>query len=363
MKLRNTIFAASIGVLLAANAHAQVTPAAGYTPPDDTPVVKVGGTIFADFTKQQAPKIVDTDKNNVALSQFQIGRAYLNITGNLNHIFAFRITPDITRETGTGSSLNGSYTFRLKYAYGQVNLDDWATKGTWIRFGMQQTPYVDYIENIYRYRYQGTVFVDREGFLSSSDVGVSGHYNFPSNYGDVHVGFYNGENYNKAEVNDEKALMARASFRPMPAGGLFVKGLRFALFYDADHYVESAKRTRFVPNVTWESKWANAGFEYLKAKDQTSATKPVVEAKGTSIWVTPKFGTTGWEALVRRDQLKPNSATNQKKTRNIIGVAKWFTFDKIATSILADYERVKYDNFAPAKPEEKRYAVHLLVNF
>ena len=32
---------------------AQVTPAGGYTPPDDTPAIKVGATLFADYTVVQ----------------------------------------------------------------------------------------------------------------------------------------------------------------------------------------------------------------------------------------------------------------------------------------------------------------------
>ena len=50
------------------------------------------------------------------------------------------------------------------------------------------------------------MFAEREGYCRSSDAGASFHYNLPSNYGDVHVGVYNGENYNRAEVNDQKAL-------------------------------------------------------------------------------------------------------------------------------------------------------------
>ena len=48
--------ATAIMIVGAEAAHAQVTPAEGYTPPDDTPSVKVGGTIFADFTYQQEPQ-------------------------------------------------------------------------------------------------------------------------------------------------------------------------------------------------------------------------------------------------------------------------------------------------------------------
>ena len=128
-RLRQVALAALIVAGAAAPGSAQVTPAAGYTPPDDTPSIKVGVTIFADYTVQQEPKIKDADGNEVTFNAFQIGRSYINVTGNISHSIVFRLTPDITRETGVGSSLNGSYTFRLKYAYAQWNLDDYMTQG------------------------------------------------------------------------------------------------------------------------------------------------------------------------------------------------------------------------------------------
>ena len=76
---------------------------------------------------------------------------------------------------------------------------------------MQQTPWVDFMETVYRYRFQGTIFEDREGFLSSSDFGATFRYNFKQNYGDVHAGFYNGDNYNRLELNDQKAFMIRGT--------------------------------------------------------------------------------------------------------------------------------------------------------
>src|SRR5437762_23930 len=236
--LKRCLTAAGI-VAAATGAFAQVTPAAGYTPPDDTPKFNVGATIFADYTYQESPKAKDADGNNINLSAFNLSRAYINVTGNLNHYLGFRITPDVSRETGAGSSLNGSLEFRLKYAYGQLNLDDWTTHGSWVRFGIHQTPFLDYTEGIYRYRFQGTIFPERVGLMSSSDAGVSGHWNFPGNYGDVHAGFYNGENYNKAEVNNEKGFMIRGTVRPFPLGGPELKGLRVTGFVIEDHYVES----------------------------------------------------------------------------------------------------------------------------
>src|SRR2546426_3543816 len=93
---------------LATGAYAQVTPAAGYTPPDDTRKFNVGATIFADYTYQESPQIADVDKNSVKLSSFNVSRAYINITGQLNHLLFFRITPDIARETSTTSAISGS---------------------------------------------------------------------------------------------------------------------------------------------------------------------------------------------------------------------------------------------------------------
>src|SRR5213593_2301062 len=191
--------------LWAATASAQVTPAAGYTPPDDTPSIKIGAVIYGDYTYTQNPQATDADGNLFHLSQFNISRSYLNVTGNISHIVAFRITPDVSRETNPASSLSGSLEFRIKYAYAQFNLDDWMTKGSYARLGIQQTPWVDFEEGIYRYRFQGTVFAERiplPTIMTSSDAGASFHYNLPSNYGDIHVGVYNGENYQRVETND-----------------------------------------------------------------------------------------------------------------------------------------------------------------
>src|SRR4051812_36726862 len=82
---------------------AQVTPAAGFTPPDDTPSIRVGATLFTDYTVVENPKVKDADGNEVTANAFNVGRAYINVTGNISHLVAFRITPDITRETGVGS--------------------------------------------------------------------------------------------------------------------------------------------------------------------------------------------------------------------------------------------------------------------
>jgi hypothetical protein len=345
----------------------------GAAKPVDNFKIAVGTTIFADYTYTDAPKITDADKNSVNSSSFEVRRAYINVTGNINDVVAFRVTPDVAaRQTTTGSglpaggtvsgSLDGSLVIRLKYGFGQFNLDKVTTHGSWIRIGQQQTPYVDFMEGIYRYRFQGTIFVEREGFLSSSDVGLSGRWVLPADYGDVHAGYYNGDTYSKAEANDQKAFQIRGTLRPFPKMKN-LKGLRLTAFYDDDHPVKSADRTRFVGAVTFEHKYVIAGYEYLDAKDNSSATKPVVKSDGWSIWAEPRTRF-GLEGLFRYDDFKPNKSVDAKKNRTLFGVTYWFKTMKagLTTAILADYEEVKYDS-PLNKPTEKRFEIKTLFNY
>ena len=355
--------AALVSVFLAVAGSAQVTPAAGYTPPDDNPSFKVGTTIFGDYTYADSPVTKDSDGNTIHQSAFNITRAYINVTGNLNHWIAFRVTPDVTRETSTTPSTSGSLLFRLKYAYAQVNLDDWTTHGSWARFGIQQTPIVDYTEGIYRYRFQGTIFAERVGLLTSSDAGLSAHYAMPGNYGDIHAGFYNGEGYSKAETNNEKAFQIRTSFRPLPLGGVW-KGLRVTAFIDKDHYVADARRQRTIEQVTFEHPLFNAGLDVMQGKDRTSARLAQVNSSGWSLWATPKLGTKGWELLLRHDDFKPNKNFTPKTKRDIAGIAYWLpNLNKVTTAIMLDYDSVKSSNFIPARADDTRFGLKMLINF
>jgi hypothetical protein len=373
------VFAFALAAAMAAApARAQVTPAAGFTPPDDTPSFKVGVQIFTNYTYADEPTTKDADGNTVHANSFDVARAYINVTGNISHLISYRITPDVRRlvtttKLATGEtvspSIEGSEVYRLKYAFGQVNLDQWTTKGTWIRIGVQQTPIIDYLEGIYRYRFQGAVFPNKENspggvYLDSSDFGISGHYSIPSNYGDIHVGVYNGEYFGKADANNQKSFQVRGTLRPLATSSTTtLRGLRLTAFYNADHYVNNEPRDRFVGNVTFEHKYVNAGYEYLKAKDQLSKSSPLVKANGWSVWATPRT-TKGWEALLRHDSLKPNESVNGKKSRNIFGVAYWFktTVAAAQAALLADYEQAKYDSILN-KPTETTYGLHALFQF
>jgi hypothetical protein len=342
--------------------------------PREESFVKVGVTIFADYTYQDAPNITDSDKNSVHPSSFEVRRAYINVTGNISDWVSYRVTPDIaarlaTSGTGASTNLDGSAIYRLKYAFGQVNFDKVTTHGTWVRIGQQQTPFVDFMEGIYRYRFQGTIFEEREGYLSSSDVGLSGRWVFPKDYGDVHAGFYNGDTYSKAEVNDQKAFQIRASLRPLPQAKN-LKGLRATVFYDHDSPVKNGERQRTIASATFEHKYINLGWDYLWTKDKSTglSTGKEVKGEGWTFWAEPRT-TSGFEALFRYDSLKPNTAATTSaladsvKSRFLGGLSYWLKVKApLAMSVLVDYEEVKYDTLL-AKPTEKRFEIKTLFNF
>jgi len=391
MTLPRLPFAALVLCLYAGAASAQVTPAAGYTPPDDSPSIRVGMTLFPNFTYQTTPPITDADGNVVKRNTFDVTRAYINITGNISHLIAFRITPDITRQSGLltlapGNSVSSdSLIFRIKYAYGQFNFDDWMTRGSWARIGIQQTPWVDFEEGIYRYRFQGTVFAERIPLLTtmtSSDAGVSFHYNLPANYGDFHFGVYNGENYQRVEVNNDKAFEFRGTVRPFAKQAPVLRGLRAHLVYYNDAYVGSDVRERVMGNLTFEHQFVNGEFDYLKAKDKTQATAAEVDSQGWAFWVTPKkplANGASLEALIRYDHFIPNTATTsapaatapapgvtllsqQEQNRWIYGVAYWFPHQgAVTTAIMLDYDGQQFNNIITAPVHA--VTLHGLINF
>jgi hypothetical protein len=137
-----------------------------------------------------------------------------------------------------------------------------------------------------------------------------------------------------------------------------------SVFYDGDHYVKDAERRRFESIVSFEHKYLNAAWVFLDATDQTSVKVAAVDGRGHSIWVTPR-STIGIEGLIRYDSLKPNSSNDSRKERVIAGMAYWpkVTATSVSTAFLLDFEQIKYHDYSPGRPTERRIAVHTLVTF
>ena len=326
-------------------------------------------TFYSDYTYTQSPQTTDADGNTINASAFNVSRSYINVTGNINHIVAFRITPDVVRETGlfnaatAATVANDSLVFRIKYAFAQFNLDDWMTRGSWARFGIQQTPLLDYEEGIYRYRFQGTTFTEREGFYNSADAGASFHYNFGSNYGDVHVGVYNGDGYAKTDPNDQKAIEIRGTVRPFATQKPILRGLRLTGFYFGDNYIKNAERTRLVGQVTFEQQVhqcrvrrdrrarSDVGHEARRGGQRLVVLgDPESEGLGTA---APLRSHDAGSAVHGSDRASaPSSAWPTGSRSRAVSRAR------SCSTTTARRSR----NFTPSLPAQKKIAMHALVN-
>ena len=246
-----------------ARCHARVRADRGATGPS----IKVGTTLFANYSYTFAPKTADATGREVSPSSFDITRAYLTITGDITPRVSFRLTSDVVRETGSGGSLDGSLVLRLKYAYMQLSLAPWLGPHTWVRFGLQNTPITYAIDQIYRYRFQGSPVPERDAGLSSSDAGASLHLDLPGGHGDVHAAVLNGEGYTHAETNGEKALQVRTTYKPVTEDSP-LKGISLQLVVNYDHYAADLPRHRVLASAFYEHRRFNAGLDVLGTRDQ-----------------------------------------------------------------------------------------------
>lgn len=360
--VKRRFFGVLMGMALPAVAAGQTTgaPAAAAQAPA-VPNIRVGVTIFGDYTVNETPKVTDANGDQVTLNGFNLTRSYLNITGNVTSRVGFRLTPDMVKNTDAGSGTAGSLVLRIKYAYAQLRAGD----NTMIRLGIQPTPLIDGQEGVYRYRFQGTSFAEREGGLQSSDAGLTVSTPLPKGYGDVHVGVYNGEGYARSEVNNQKALMMRATFRPMPTNAVG-KGLRLIGYYHADSYVKDAPRTRAAASAMFEHARFNAGVDFMQRIDQPTPASVEVTGRGYSFFVTPFLDEKGrgLEGLFRFDAFDPDVDVAGKRHRLIAGLAYWFPRQGAATAaVLAHMEQVRQSSLTPARTTERRFTLNLLINY
>ena len=82
---------------------------------------------------------------------------------------------------------------------------------------------------------------------------MSFHYNFSKNFGDVHVGYYNGDGYSKPEANDQQAVPDSGHSASVRDGEAGVPRLRITGFYDGDHYIKHDEKTRALFETTLTS--------------------------------------------------------------------------------------------------------------
>jgi hypothetical protein len=286
------------------------------------PSVTVGGLGYLQYQYQfQKDSTINGHQNN-----FDVTRAYVNVIGKLGHGVYARITTDITRCCGAGQ-----LTVRLKYAYAAYTPEN---SPLTYKFGMIHTPWLDWEEALWDYRMQGTMAIERGGYLTSSDfgAGIDGMFHYDKfNFQVVAV---NGEGYGNAPGDMRKDFEARASFKilntDLPGR---VGGLRATVYGHYGLPTSGGKRNRVIGMLSYKSKTLTLAGEYGWTQDSTTGIPgtpppiaPVAKKDGQVIsgYGVLNIPKSKVALIARVDVTDPNTAsaaTNDQLTRVIGGVS------------------------------------------
>ena len=335
----------------AAQAQQPPPPPAAPAPPPQYPIVRVGVLSYLQYDAEL--------ENRQGYNNFDVTRAYLNVNGQLSDNIRFRFTPDIRRQTD--GSLAGNLVVRVKYAFAQF---DNITPRAWIRFGVHQTPWLDFEEGINRYRVQGQMFTERDGLIpGSADFGVSYFTPLPNGYGEVHGGVYNGEGFGNAEVNKHKSVQGRLTVRPLPNASI-AKGFRVSAFYNAGWYAADRPRRLGILMGSFEHDKLVATVEGVRATENPlSLTTPRdIDRNGWSVFVEPRQGPTGLAGILRYDSFDPDDSLGvNEQNRVIAGGAYWLAIQRGRVGFVVTNEQVHYDD--PARTDENRILIQTHIEF
>src|SRR5436190_8072772 len=251
---------------LAAVALSALTASAvsAQTSAQQAPQVSVTGVVYTQYQYSDAPI--------AAKSTFDMTRAYLNVLGRFANGITTRLTTDIIPSAAAPGQV-----IRLKYAFAA-----WTPTGSSLTYklGMIHTPFVDYEETLWDYRMQGTIAVDRNGAMTSSDIGfgVDGKWN--NDQVNSQVAILNGEGYSNGTGDFRKDVQARVSVRVQPTNdNSRVGGMRVTAYAGIGKANGGADRNRYLGMFSYRTQQYTLAGEYVSVKN-AAVTGSIISAFG-----------------------------------------------------------------------------------
>ncbi len=312
----------ALAVAVVATTAGTVRLAAQGTPP---PQVTVGGVVYTQYVYQLKDSVNHTNS-------FDITRAYVNVLGRFSGGVGTRVTGDIYRN-GTDSSLS----YRLKYAFAT-----YTPQGSSLTYkaGLIHTPWLDWEEALWDYRMQGTMAMDRAGYLSAADLGVGADGKWGSDKVNFQLTVVNGRFYSKPGNTEGKDIQARVSVRVLDTddssrvGGLRITG------YAGYGRAPTGDRNRYIGMVSYRSKQITLAGEAAATQDSTLGTK---NGHVYSAFGVYKFPHSKAAVIARVDVTHKQSGAVDKQTRFIAGASYQLSPN---WRLLADWDYADYQTDA-----------------
>jgi phosphate-selective porin O/P len=312
--------------------------AAAQAPATPAPQLTVGGVAYTQFVYQLA----DTAGH---ANSFDVTRAYLNALGKFSGGVSTRLTADIYRQAG-----DNSLRYRLKYAF--IAYTPQASPLTF-KLGQIHTPWVDWEEALWDYRMQGTVALDRNGYLSSSDFGFGIDGKWHTDRVNVSAAVINGENYNGGTGDQRKDLTARVSVRVISTNDSSrVGGLRVSAYGHVGKPTGGGVRNRALGMLSYRSRHLTVAAEYAVTRDSTAASTAVLHGRVISAYAVVRLPQSQAALVGRFDSVDPNtSVVGDRQNRMIAGVSYQLTPN---LRLLGNWDRVSYQSTPTAAQEAVR---------
>ncbi len=205
------MYRARIWPILAVIASAGATQVAAQAAPAPAlPPLNFSGVIFGSYNFQQSttPNPLNRQIDNA----FIVDRAYLTFRMPAGDHTSIRITTDLYQSS---EATPNAYTIRAKYAYLQYDGTK-MSNGLQVagRIGILHTVLIDHEETFWP-RYLSGTAVERAGFFTSSDVGLSTLVSLPNKRGELYATITNGPGYTSRETDRFKDYAVRLSLTPL----------------------------------------------------------------------------------------------------------------------------------------------------
>jgi hypothetical protein len=294
--------------------------------------VRLGGLIYGSWS-------ADLGSGAEGANRFEVNRAYVTLSGALSERVSGRITTDAIREDGEELEV------RLKYAFVTYRPERSAIA---VRFGLTQTPFVEFEEGVWGYRMQGSIPADRLRYLSSSDLGVAVDGRWGE--GDAvrgTIGVYNGEGWARGEVDSGKDLMARLTVRLARTDepGAF-GGLRATAYGGMGSPPGGGVRQRALGMLSWRTRRLTVAGQYLVTRDrQDAGTGETVDARLVNTFAVLRLPGTQVDLIGRLELHDPDRGVEAgRQTRWTAGVGHALSPE---LRILGSLEHLSYQGGAP----------------
>lgn len=389
MKPTQTVLIAALlapAALLAQQPADTTKPAQAPPPPASGSVpVDFSGILYANFQyRGDAGPAKSTNK-------FDLERAYLTFKMAAGDRASIRITADVFQQTTPPNDVfYRGWVIRAKYAYLQY---DYLKSAGWnglVRGGLLHNVVIDHVESFWP-RWISQSPVERAGFFSSSDAGVSTLLTLPNKFGELYAEVVNGPGYTSRETDRFKDYAARLSITPLSGSSnkvlktLALTGWTYVGAVGSQFAGGGAgqigpigvsmPRTRAGVFAGVRDPRFSLGAELATRKDAREAgantiASPRVEIDSTGrlidgfVIVKPfqllnDKSTFPLGLIARWDRFKPNTAT-AGYINTVIGGLTWDINKKAALSL--DYQEVTPHSGAVVAAT-KTYFLHLVANY